>query len=298
MKTLFNNNPIAHGFLLVFALLFHFSATAQLKPVNAIYYFNEYLMNPAMAGKEKVFKGSIGYRKQFSSFGNAPQTQFIAADYGFDTKSGVGLKIFNDQAGLLGETAIAASYAYHLMLTEENRLSFGLSGSYTKQRLNSSSFSGELDDPDVLDLEQRKGVFDSDFGMAYTSETFSLQVVFPNMINTLKNDESNGVNYTTLFAAVSYKLATDLGILEPKLAFRGIKGRNSIIDFGANFTLNASRTNQFNVMALYHSSKNATLGASILFNDRFSFNTSYTIGTGQLNSYSNGDFELGLGIKL
>lgn len=298
MKTIIEYSNLRFGLMVLFVVLFHVSGSAQLRPVNAIYYFNEYLINPAMAGKEQVFKGNLGYRKQLSSFENAPQTQFLAADYGFDAKSGVGLKIFNDQAGLLKETAVTATYAYHLALTEEKKLSFGLSGSYITKSLNSSDFNGDLDDPDVLDLEQRKGVFDSDFGIAYSSETFNIQLAFPNMIHTLKNEESNGVNYATFFSAISYKLETELGILEPKLAFRGIKGMDGIVDFGANFTLNSTKASQFNIMALYHSSKNATLGANILFNNRFSFNVSYSVGTSQLNSYSNGDFELGFGIKL
>ncbi len=282
----------------LFALLFASTAYAQLKPVNAIYYFNEYLMNPAMAGKEQAFKGNIGYRKQLTSFGNAPQTQFLTAEYGYDGRSGFGLKIYNDKAGLLRETSVGLSYAYHLSLTEDNKLSFGLTGIYTKQGLSNGEFSGDLDDPDLIAIEQRKGVFDSDFGMAFSSETFTAQIVLPNLVTTLKNDVDEGVNYATFFTAISFKIDTELGMFEPKLAFRGMKGMSGILDFGANFKLNSAGSTAFNVMALYHSSKNTTLGASVAFNDRFSFNTSYTLGGGKIGNYSNGDFELGLAIKL
>lgn len=274
----------------LFALFFASTAYAQLKPVNAIYYFNEYLMNPAMAGKEQVFKGNVGYRKQLTSFGNAPQTQFLTAEYGYDERSGFGLKIYNDKAGLLRETSIGLSYAYHLTLTEDNKLSFGLTGIYTKQGLSNGEFNGDLDDPDLIALEQRKGVFDSDFGIAFRSETFTAQIVLPNLVTTLKN-------HTTFFTAISYKIETELGMFEPKLAFRGMKGTSSILDFGANFKLNSAGSTAFNVMALYHTSKNTTLGASVSFNEQFSFNTSYTLGGGKIGNYSNGDFELGLAIR-
>ncbi|MES2653488.1 MAG: PorP/SprF family type IX secretion system membrane protein [Bacteroidota bacterium] len=282
----------------LFALLFASTAYAQLKPVNAIYYFNEYLMNPAMAGKEQAFKGSLGYRKQMTSFGNAPQTQFLTAEYGYDERSGFGLKVYNEKAGLLKETSIGLSYAYHLALTEDNKLSFGLTGIYSKQGLSNDEFSGDLDDPDLIALAQRKGVFDSDFGMAFSSENFTAQIVLPNLVTTLKNDINEGVNYATFFTAISYKIETELGVLAPKLAFRDVKGMSGILDFGANFKLNPLGSTTFNVMALYHTSKNTTLGASVSFNDQFSFNTSYTLGGGKIGNYSNGDFEMGLAIKL
>ena len=271
---------------------------AQLKPANAIYYFNEYLINPAMAGKEEAFKANVGYRKQLSNFGNAPQTQFLTADFGYDGRSGFGFKIYSDKAGLLRETSVSISYAYHLRLTEENKLSFGLSGSYIKQGLSSGDFSGDLDDPDVIAAEQRKGTFEGDYGMAFSSRTFNAQLVLPNLVTTLKNELNEGINYQTFFSSISYKFETEIGVLEPKLALRGIKGMSSILDFGANFKLNSEGSTAFNVMALYHTSKNTTLGASVAFNDKFSFNTSYTLGGGEISKYSNGDFELGLAIKL
>lgn len=298
MKILIENSKIKYGLIMMLITLFHINSAAQLKPVNAIYYANEYLINSAMAGKTKGFNGYVGYRKQLSSFASAAQSQLLTADYGFDGKSGVGLKIFNDQSGLLKETAITGTYAYHLPLTQERKLSFGLSVNYTTQNLNSGDLSGDADDPDVLDLEQREGIFDSDFGIAYSSETFNVQLAIPNLIHTLKNDMNNGVNYTTFFSSISYKFKTEIGALEPMLVYRGVKGMNGIVDFGANFILNSSRSSQFNVMALYQGSKNATLGVGVLLNKKLSFNTSYTIATSGLNSYSNGDFELGVGIKL
>jgi len=292
------NYILATVFALVIVAVSTTTVNAQLKPVNAIYYFNEYLINPAVAGKEEAFKANVGYRKQLSSFGNAPQTQFLTADFGYDGRSGFGLKIYNDKAGLLRETSVSVSYAYHLALTEENKLSFGLSGTYVKQGLSSGDFSGDLDDPDVIALEQRKGTFDSDYGMAFSSPTFNAQLVLPNLVTTLKNDLAEGVNYPTFFSSISYKFETEIGFLEPKLALRGLKGMSSIVDFGANFKLNSVGTTAFNVMALYHTSKNTTVGAMVAFDDKFSFNASYTLGGGKISNYSNGDFELGLAIKL
>ena len=271
---------------------------AQLKPANAVYYFNEYLINPAMAGKEQVLKASVGYRQQLSSFAGAPQNQFLAVDYGFDGKSGIGLKFNNDKAGLLRQTSAALTYAYHLPLNEVDRLSFGLSGTFTNDRLNEGSLIGDINDPDAMDVNQRKTYFDSDFGIAYRNKQLTIQAVFPNMIATLKNNRETEADYSTFFTAVSYQFETDLGLLEPKLTYRGIKGFKNVLDVGTNFLFQSNTKNQFNLMGFYHSSKSATIGFGMTFNSRYSFIGSYSINTTQLQNYSNGDFEIGIALKL
>ncbi|RZK38444.1 MAG: type IX secretion system membrane protein PorP/SprF [Pedobacter sp.] len=284
--------------MLIVLFGFNEKTFAQLKPANAVYYFNEYLMNPAIAGREKLVKLSLGYRKQLSSFEGAPQNQFLAADYGFDEKSGIGLKFNNDKAGLLRQTSVALTYAYHLPLNEEDKLSFGLSGTFTNDRLNDGALIGDNDDVDVMDVNQRKTYFDSDFGVVYQNKQLTVQAVIPNMIATLKNNRETEADYSTFFTAVSYKLETDLGLLEPKLTYRGIKGFKNVLDVGTNFLFNSSTKNKFNLMGFYHSSKSATVGFGMTFNSKYSFIGSYSINTTQLQSYSNGDFEIGIGLKL
>ncbi|RZK55857.1 MAG: type IX secretion system membrane protein PorP/SprF [Pedobacter sp.] len=293
-----NANKISMIVLVLLCIINSKNAIAQLKPANAIYYFNEFLINPSMAGKESAVNASIGYRQQLSSFIGAPQNQFLAVDYGFDGKSGVGLKINNDKAGLLRQTSLAVTYAYHLPLNNDNRLSFGVSASFTNDRLNERILNGDPNDPDIVDVNQRKLYVDSDFGMTYTSKAITVQAVFPNMVATLKDSRSTEANYALFFSSVSYRVETNLGLLEPKVVFRGIKGFKNIVDVGTNFLFNSTTKNQFNVMGLYHSSKNATVGFGINFSERYKFNGSYTMGTTQLQGYSSGDFEIGLGLKL
>ena len=281
----------------LFVLLASNSVLAQLRPANAIYYFNEFLMNPSMAGKERVAKAALGYRQQLSSFSGSPQTQFLTVDYGFDKRSGIGLNVYSDKAGLLRETKIAFTYAYHLPLSKNDRLSFGLSGSIMNDRLSNGALKGDLDDPDVIDVDNRKAHIDSDFGMTYTVKKVTVQAVFPNMFATINKDRVDEVDYLLFFSAISYKLQTNLGIVEPKLAFRGIKGFKNVVDLGANLALKSTSASNLNFLAIYHSSKSATVGMGLLFNEKYSFNTSYTIGTSQLNSYAVGDLEIGLALR-
>ncbi len=284
--------------VMVLLLMLSQQVVAQLKPVNASYFINEYVMNPAMAGTEKVFKANIGFRQQLSSFEGAPQTQFLTADYGFDTKSGVGFKLYSDKAGLLKETTIGISYAYHLPLNGQDHLNFGISGTMSNNKLSAGAIKGNLNDPDALDVNQRKTYIDSDFGISYSSEKLNVQAVFPNMFATINGSRVNESDYLLFFSAISYKIETTLGNLEPKLAFRGVKGFKNIVDFGANMSLHSSTENAISLVAIYHSSKNLSFGFDFVFNNKFGFNTSYTVATSQLNNYTLGDLEVGLSFKL
>lgn len=295
-KFLKRNSVVFTIIVIVFGL--ENKAVAQLKPANAIYYFNEFLINPSAAGKQQALKAAVGYRQQLSSFEGAPQNQFLTVDYGFDTKSAVGLKVNNDKAGLLRQTSIAAVYAYHLPLNDIDKLSFGIAATFTNYRLSENLIKGDVNDIDLMNVNQRKSYFDSDFGMTYTVNSLIIQAVFPNMLATLRGDRNNEANYALFFSAISYKAQTDLGIIEPKIVFRGIKGFKNIVDVGTNFQFKSTSVNQFNVLALYHSSKNATVGFGITLNKQYSFLGSYTMSTTQLQGYSTGDFEIGLGLKL
>ncbi len=273
-------------------------AFAQIKPVNAIYYADQFLMNPAMAGREIELNALLGYRTQMGNFVGAPKGQFLAIDYGFDQKSGIGLKINNDKAGLLRQTRVAATYAYHLQINREDRLSFGVSAVFNNETLNETAINGDLDDADVIAVNDRKTYLESDFGIAYRSKSLTIQGVLPNMIALFKKNGFVAADYSVFFAAASYKFNTDLGTVEPKLVYRGIKGFKNMLDFGTNLQFKSNTNNQFNILGFYHSSKSATVGFGFAFKNRYTFNGSYTVGTAQISGITMNDFEIGLGLKL
>ena len=97
-------------------LLAGFAGYAQVDPLSAQYYTNQYLGNPAMAGLNQGFMINGSIRKNWSNIPGTPSTQNLTADYGFG-KLGVGLKFFNDQAGLQKQTSALGTFSYHLPLS-------------------------------------------------------------------------------------------------------------------------------------------------------------------------------------
>jgi hypothetical protein len=83
-------------------------------------------------------------------------------------------------------------------------------------------------------------------------------------------------------------------LLEPKVAYRGVKGFDNIVDIGAKLDM---LDYNINFMGMYQSSKSAPLGFGYDA-DTFGMLLSYTINTGPLSTYANNTFEFGVRLRL
>ncbi|MXV17063.1 PorP/SprF family type IX secretion system membrane protein [Hufsiella ginkgonis] len=275
-------------------------ASAQLNPFGAMYFQNQYMVNPAMAGLSEGLVVNLGYRQQWSSVQGAPTIQSLNAEYGAGGKVAFGLNLNNDKAGLLGRTRVMGTYAYHLPLSGDGqKLSFGLSLGFMDQRVESSDVVGDDGDVAVGRYNDRDTYFDADFGMAYTTGRLTVQGAVPNLKNFFRKDDvSLGADRSTFMAAASYKLLNDPNAaftVEPKAVFRGVDGYKNIFDAGANLTF---AKNSLNLLGMYHSTKSATLGFGMNYRGKFSVLGVYTTETSALRSYVNGNFEIAVRFNL
>jgi hypothetical protein len=131
--------------------------------------------------------------------------------------------------------------------------------------------------------------------VAYTDKQITVQAAFPNMVTYFNKENDSLVNRPTFFAAASYKLFFNDGdlTLEPKAAFRGMKGFDNIIDAGVNVTLK-----QVNLFGIYHTSKNITAGAGLKIADKLLISAAYTSAGSAIKEYTDGNFEVGLSFAL
>jgi type IX secretion system PorP/SprF family membrane protein len=272
---------------------------AQLRPYNAMYYQNRYLANPAMAGMEKGIAVNVGYLRQWMTMPGSPKAQYATGTYRFNDKVGLGLGVFNEKAGFITTTKIAATYAYHIVLNaeKEQKLHFGLSAGIRKQQIDTDAIHGDVDDPVVNSFNDRPMYFDGDFGMAYTTKRLTVQASLPNIRSVMDSDLGEA-NMATFFSSVSYTFevgATGGVGLEPTVAYRGVKAHGGIVDVGLNATF---LENSLNFFAMYHSSKNISLGAGLRVTSMFRFTGMYVAGEADLGTYARDNFELGLQVLL
>lgn len=275
------------------------SVKAQLNPLSSQYYTNQYLVNPAFAGVDGGLKLNGAYRKLWSNVPGSPLTQNLTADYGFN-KVGLGLTVNNESAGLQRQTRVVGSYAYHLKLNDNNhQLHFGVSLGLMSQRLENADIYGNPNDPTVGQYNDRKTYLDGDFGVAYTSDQLNIQAAIPNLKSVLKKDVIKLADVATFYTAVSYKIGISEGVqgmdIEPKVAYRGLKGFDNIWDAGAQFGI---ANKQVFLLAMYHSTRNATFGLGMDFRKKYLISGIYTTQTSALSSHTNGSFELNLRLNL
>lgn len=281
--------------LLSFAAIIN--VPAQIKPMAAIFYQNQYLANPAMAGLEKGAFFNLSYRKQLNSVSGALTEQTLTGAYGF-SKAAVGLNIYNEKAGLLKRTRVVGSYAYHLPLDMDQKLHFGISVGMLSEKVDNSFIKGDATDVNVSRFNDRNANIDGDFGIAYTFRGLTIQGAVSDLNNFINAEKTDLVNYATFFSALSYKFYTGKEIgavgIEPKLCFRGIKKADGILDAGVNVSFAQER---FNILGMYHSAKNATFGFGINYK-KLTISGIYSSVPSAFRGYTDGDFELGLGIRL
>ena len=272
---------------------------AQLNPLSSQYYTNQYLINPAFAGAGEGLKLNGAYRKLWSNVPGSPLTQNLTADYGFQ-KVGIGLTVNNESAGLQRQTRVVGSYAYHLPLNDNGQqLHFGLSLGFMNQRLENADIYGDPNDPNVGQYNDRKTYLDGDFGMAYTSNKLNIQAAIPNLKSVFKKDVIKLADVATFYTAVSYKIGISEGMegmdIEPKVAFRGVKGFDNIWDAGAQMSI---ANKQVFLLAMYHSTESATFGLGMDYKKKYLISGTYTTQTSALSAYTNGSFELNLRLNL
>jgi type IX secretion system PorP/SprF family membrane protein len=271
-------------------------AKAQLTGFHSAYFANEYLSNPAMAGMEKGLDLNLGYQAQWTTIPGGPKLQNVTADYNSGNRVGLGLSINSDQAGLISRTRAIATYAYHLPLSGNDKLNFGLSLGINDTYIDYSRIAGDQSDAQAAAFNDRTAYIDGDFGMSYTGKALTLQAAVPNLKTIFFPDENQNldVDRATFFTAASYKLTYNTLVIEPKVAFRGVKGFDNIFDGG--FNLDFTNYN-FSISGLYHSNQTISAGIGLdLKTTELLF--AYTNNTGPLRTYANNTFEFGVKLKL
>jgi len=286
----------------IISLINSVESVAQLSPMGAVYYQNQYLINPSMAGAQEGLRMDLGYSSQQTNMPGSPKTQIMTMGYRVN-KVGMGLNVMIDQAGLISRTRVMGTYAYHLPLNNDNgNLRFGLSLGLLKDRLTGDLYNGEQGDVSVARFNERPAYIDGDFGATYEKKALTIQVAVPNLRSFFRSEDTfnaNSVNQSNLFSAVSYKISLSEqmgGIgLEPKLCYRGFTGFDDIVDLGTNVTL---LDEKISFMTMYHSSKNVSLGFGSKLNSMFHLNAVYRTGSAAFNGNTNGDFEINLRLNL
>jgi type IX secretion system PorP/SprF family membrane protein len=254
-----------------------------------------------MAGLDDYWNINVDHRQQWSNFPGSPVTSSLTIDRGFAHKAGFGLNITDDKAGLLRQTRVMGSYAYHLPLSESQRLNFGVSLGLDDSRLNTHDISGDVSEEEISLYNQLKPYLDGDFGISYTDSSLFIGTAVPNLKSAFfkTSDARFDADRLLFIAQASYKIPVGEGgsksfVFEPLAAYRIVRGYNNIGDVGFNFFFN---NYGLYWQTVYHTSQNAGMGFG-LSHRYYTLGFSYNMETGMIGGYTSGAFELNLKLRL
>jgi type IX secretion system PorP/SprF family membrane protein len=270
-------------------------AWAQLYPLGAQYFHNQYLGNPATAGIDSGFRADLSNRVQWNDVPGAPVNQVFTGVLRTG-KVGLGLSLNKEKEGLMNSLRTMATLAYHLPLNNDQKLHFGLSVGMLTQRIRIEDIVGNQGDPSVSNYNSREFFLDGDYGMAYTNSKLKVQLAIPNLKNFFNTDYFRTSNFSVFYSAITYKIGNPSNknsmIMEPIIAFRGVKGFKNIWDAGTKISFSNDR---LNLSGIYHSTGNSTFGIGFNYNSAIGISSMYSTGTSVLRGFSTtGDFEINL----
>lgn len=119
---------------------------AQQEVLFSQYTFNPSLYNPAAVGSTKNHEIRAFHRWQWVDFPGAPMT-FGLSYQGGKGNNGFGAYLYTDRTGPTRRIGAQASYAYHLRIAEDAKLSLGLAGRFMRYEINTNiiNFNDQTD---------------------------------------------------------------------------------------------------------------------------------------------------------
>ncbi len=306
---------------------------AQQKPQYTQYVFNNYLLNPAVAGIENYTDVKAGYRSQWTGLQGAPVTSYLTvnaplgqnflqgdatafpANGGENPSSrlytqnymaaephhGIGMMIVSDKAGPITQTTIDATYAYHIGLTDRINLAAGVSAGVNHISLNTSEITLENPlDPAISDGNNSQWKPDLSVGVwMYSSNYYlgaSVQQLLPQNLYFSTNNaynQSKTVPQYFFTGGIKLFLTEDITLL-PSVLVKVIQPTPLTYDLNAKFSFQ----DKFWFGGSYRHGDSFGVLAGVNISSFINIGYSYDITTSALNTVSNGTHEIVIGLLL
>jgi len=262
--------------------------------------FNDFVINPAIAGIHDFYQIRTNHRFQWVGLTDPPLTNSIAF-YGPHAKldMGYGGYVYNDVTGPTSRTGITGSYAYNIVITQDIRLSMGISASMMQFRIDGTQLNPrDVSDPALLNMVSTSYLPDAGIGVYMYAEEFYVGLSAAQLLNNnLKIfDNRNGLNrlktHINLTGAYRFQVDRDW-VLEPSVMIKGTAPKELSFDVTARAEWKKMLWGA--VAYRYHESIGILLGYS--YEKMLSFGYAYDIGISTLRKYNTGTHEIMIGYR-
>ncbi len=282
-------------YLMFLGILMATGAKAQMNPMTSQYFQNPYLVNPSMAGYLERASVFANYTNQWNKIEGAPVLMSISASTPITDKASVGVNYITDKAGLIRRNQAMGTFAYKVELNEENSLRFGVSLTWSQNRLdlNEATANGNID-PALGKYNGQQSYMDGNFGFAYIRKKLEVQFSYLNL-NQKRQKEFSTVDFSTFYSSVSYKFNLDqsnLFTVKPLFAYRGIKGYENQWDLAAEWGYE-----DLSFYTMYHSNKSFTGGLGFNYQKNLLISAMFSTEPQGFQGLTGGQFDVVLGYQ-
>jgi type IX secretion system PorP/SprF family membrane protein len=320
--------------LLVIFVLIVKATTAQQKPQYTQYVFNNFLLNPAVAGIENYTDVKAGYRSQWTGLQGAPVTSYLTVNapigqnfiqgdansfpnsggenpysrsytqnyMAAEPHHGIGFTVVTDKAGPITQTNVDISYAYHLGLTSQLNLAVGVAAGFARTSLNTSEITLETAlDPAIANGNNAQWKPDLNLGTWLYGPNYyfglSVQQVLPQNLyfSTTNSIVDASKTVPHYFFTGGIKLYVSEDIaIMPSFLVKEIQP----VPLTYDVNVKMSFQDKFWIGGSYRHDDSFGVLAGFNLNSFLNVGYSYDITTSALNTVSNGTHEIVIGILL
>ena len=272
----------------------------QQLPQYTQYMFNDFVINPAIAGVYDYYQIRTNHRFQWVGLVDPPLTNSIAF-YGPHAKlpMGYGGYIYNDVTGPTSRTGATASYAYNVAVSGDMRLSMGISASLLQYRIDGTQLNPkDVSDPSILNMVSTSYMPDAGIGVYLYAEDFYVGLSAAQLLNNNVKifENKNGFNklktHINLTGAYRYEIDRDW-TLEPSAMIKGTAPKE--LSFDITVKTEWKKMVWGAVSYRFNEAIGILIGYS--YEETLLFGYSYDIGISSIRKYNSGTHEIMIGYR-
>ena len=287
--------------LYIILLILPFSGIAQHLPMFTQFFINDYVINPAVSGTRPWYDVRTAHRYQWAGIVDSPRT-FTLSICGPNKKQnmGFGFYVFTDNVGPTRRTGAQFGYSYHVKLSDEVKLSFGVSAGLLQYMVDGSKITlRDQYDAVISNSLQMALVPDIKFGIHLYHKDWYIggslpQIVqnklyfFDSQTNTLSKLEDHYFGT----AAYTFHLDEDWAI-QPGILVKYVKPVPVQYDFMARIIWKE----QLWAGGSFRTQDAFSIMVGYMYRNNLSIGYSYDLTTTNLKNYSTGTHEITGGIR-
>jgi type IX secretion system PorP/SprF family membrane protein len=276
------------------------SLWGQQMPQYTQYMFNDFVINPAIAGVHNYYQIRTNHRFQWVGLTDPPLTNSISF-YGPHEKldMGYGGYIYNDVTGPTSRTGFTGAYAYNIAINTEIRLSMGIYLSMMQYRIDGTQLNPkDVSDPSILNMVSTSYMPDAGLGAYLYAEEFYVGLSLAQLLNNNVKiyENKDGLNrlktHINLTGGYRYEIDRDWS-LEPSVMIKGAAPRELSFDITAR--VDWKKMVWGGVSYRLQDAVSILIGYS--YEETFLFGYAYDIGITALRKYNTGTHEIMIGYR-